>query len=145
MSGSLNKVLLIGNLGKDPETFEFEGGGMIVRFSLATSETYKNREGQEVEQTEWHNVVVRRRGLAEVCARYLKKGQKIYLEGKLRTRQYTDKEGQVKYTTEVYMDEMTMLTPREDSSRGPAPVAQSGSPKPAASDPVQDGEDDLPF
>jgi single-strand DNA-binding protein len=117
MAGSLNKVMLIGNLGKDPETRHFDGGGMLVKFPVATSETYTNRNGERVTQTEWHNIVVTRKGLAEVCEKYLKKGHKVFLEGKLKTRSWTDDAGQNRYMTEVQVDSMTMLTNRDDAQQ----------------------------
>jgi single-strand DNA-binding protein len=117
MAGSLNKVMLIGNLGKDPEVRTFEGGGKIVRFTLATSETYNNRQGEKVTHTEWHNITVGRKGLADVCEQYLKKGHKIFAEGRLRTRSWEDQNGVTKYSTEIQLDNMTMLTSREDAAR----------------------------
>ncbi len=117
MAGSLNKVMLIGNLGKDPEVRTFEGGGKIVNFSLATSENYTNKAGDKVSHTEWHNISVSRTGLAGICEQYLKKGHKIYAEGRLRTRSWQDQNGVTKYTTEIKLDNMTMLTSREDAQR----------------------------
>lgn len=150
MSGSLNKVLLIGNLGKDPEVVRFENGGMIVKFPIATSESYRDREGKDVDRTEWHNIVVGKKGLTEVCEKYLRKGHKIFLEGKIRTRQWTDKEGQTRYSTEIQMDELTMLTSREEANR--MHETQPHSPSVASTpqnSPVNDlgnsDDDDLPF
>ena len=101
---------MIGNLGKDPEVRHLENGAVVANFSIATSETYTDRNtGQKVENTDWHNIVVWR-GLAEVVEKYVKKGHKVYVEGKLRTRSWQDKEGNTRYTTEVVADEMTMLT-----------------------------------
>lgn len=155
MSGSLNKVMLIGNLGKDPEARHFEGGGMIVKFPIATTESYKNREGQKVESTEWHNIVVGRRGLAEVCEKYLSKGDKVYIEGRIKTRSWQDQEGQTKYSTEIQADNMTMLTPKGENA-GPRQTEQAPQNAPAQqqSTPVDSGagdfnpgsdDDDLPF
>lgn len=159
MSGSLNKVMLIGNLGKDPEAKHFEGGGMIVKFPIATTESYKNREGQKVESTEWHNIVVGRRGLAEVCEKYLNKGDKVYIEGRIKTRSWQDQEGQTKYATEIQADNMTMLTPKGESNGGgsaqpaQAQASQTAS-TPQSTTPVDSGggdfnpgsdDDDLPF
>jgi single-strand DNA-binding protein len=104
----INKVILVGNLGKDPEVRTVQSGALVARFSVATSETYTNKEGQKVENTEWHNVVLWR-GLASVAEKYLKKGNKVYIEGKLRTRQYEDKDGVKKYTTEVEATDMLLL------------------------------------
>jgi single-strand DNA-binding protein len=161
MAGSLNKVMLIGNLGKDPETRHFEGGGMLVKFPLATSETYTNRSGERVTQTEWHNIVVTRKGLADVCEKYLKKGHKVFLEGKLKTRSWQDDSGQNRYMTEVQIDNMTMLTNRDEAqqmqNRGndaqgynaPQPSQQQANEQSGGSQPTDfkiDGDDDdLPF
>ena len=111
----VNKVILVGNLGKDPEVRHLEGGTAVANFPLATSESYKDKSGQRVEQTEWHNIVVWR-GLAEVAEKYLKKGMTIYLEGKLRTRSWDDKEGHKRYTTEIVGDTFTILSKRENSA-----------------------------
>lgn len=110
----VNKVILVGNLGKDPEVRHLEGGAAVANFTLATTETYKNKEGNRQEQTEWHNVVVWR-GLAEVAEKYLKKGMTVYIEGKLRTRSWEDKEGHKRYSTEVVGDTFTILSKKESS------------------------------
>ena len=104
----INKVILVGNLGKDPEVRTVTSGATVARFSVATSESYTNKEGQKIENTEWHNVVLWR-GLATVAEKYLKKGNKVYIEGKLRNRQYEDKDGNKKYTTEVEATDMLLL------------------------------------
>lgn len=114
MAGSLNKVMLIGNLGKDPEVRTFQNGGKVCNFSIATSETWKDRNtGERQEKTEWHNVAIFNEGLAGVAERYLKKGSKVYIEGQLQTRKWTDQNGQDRYTTEVVLrgpnSVMTML------------------------------------
>ena len=152
-----NRVLLIGNLGKDPETKHFEGGGMLVKFPLATSETYTNRAGEKVTQTEWHNVVITRKGLADVCERYLKKGYKIFLEGKLKTRNWTDDTGNTRYMTEISGDNMTILTSREGGNNmQERQEGESGYTPPSASSTqtkqpdttgfkLDEEEDDLPF
>lgn len=111
MSG-INKVILVGHLGKDPEMRYLEGGVSVTSFPLATSETH-NREGQRVEQTEWHNIVMWR-GLADVAGKFLQKGKLVYIEGKLRTRTFEDKEGIKKYTTEIIADNFTMLGRKSD-------------------------------
>ena len=111
MSG-INKVILVGHLGKDPEVRQLEGGVIVASFPLATSETF-NKEGRKVEQTEWHNIVMWR-GLAEVAAKYLQKGKLVYIEGKLRTRSFEDKEGIKKYTTEVVAENFTLLGRKTD-------------------------------
>lgn len=111
MSG-INKVILVGHLGKDPESRVLEGGVSFVSFPLATSESF-NKEGRKVEQTEWHNIVMWR-GLADVAAKYLQKGKLVYIEGKLRTRSFEDKEGIKKYTTEVVAENFTLLGRKTD-------------------------------
>ena len=111
----VNKVILVGNLGRDPEVRYLEGGTAVANFPLATSETYKDKQGRRVEHTEWHNIVVWR-GLAEVAEKYLKKGMQVYVEGKLRTRSWDDKDGNKKYTTEIVADNMTMLSRKDDGS-----------------------------
>ena len=145
MSG-VNKVILVGRLGRDPEVRHLENGATVANFSMATSETYKDRTtGERKEQTEWHNVVLWR-GLAEVAEKYVKKGDMIYVEGKLRTRSW-EKDGVTRYTTEVVGDNMTMLGGGSLSS---APSNEGGyqqatpEASPAAT-PVDDATDDLPF
>jgi single-strand DNA-binding protein len=113
----VNKVILVGNLGKDPEVRYLEGGTAVANFSLATTEAYKDRTGRRVEQTEWHNIVVWR-GLAEIAEKYLKKGMQVYIEGKIRTRSWDDKDGNKRYTTEIVADNMTMLSRKDDSAEG---------------------------
>jgi len=105
---SVNKVILIGNLGKDPEIRSLDNGVKVASFSLATTESFKNKEGQKIDQTEWHNIVMWR-GLAEIAEKFLKKGSQIYLEGKIRTRSWDDKSGSKRYKTEIYADSFTML------------------------------------
>ncbi len=144
----LNKVILIGNLGKDPDIMTFENGVKRAVFSLATSESYKDKEGNKVDQTEWHNIVLWR-GLAEVAEKFLKKGAQIYLEGKIRTRSY-EVEGQKRYTTEIYGDNMLMLGKREQTPGhfGPPPPADiSNYPEAAHEGTLNEGvpTDDLPF
>jgi len=111
---SVNKVILVGNVGKDPETRFFEGGTAVSNFPLATSETYKNRNGEKVTNTEWHNIVVWR-GLAEVADKYVKKGTQLYIDGKIRTRSWDDKEGNKRYITEVVADNMVLLGKKSDN------------------------------
>lgn len=105
---SLNKVMLIGNLGKDPEVRAIPSGVKVANFPIATSESYTNKDGQRVEKTEWHNIVLWR-GLAEVAEKYLKKGNPVFIEGKLQTRSWEDQNGQKRYMTEIVADNMTML------------------------------------
>lgn len=144
MSG-VNKVILIGNLGADPEIRHLQNDVSVANFRIATSETYKDRNtGEKREQTEWHSIVAWR-GLATIAEKYLKKGSKVYVEGKLRTRQWQDKEGNTRYTTEILADEMTLLDrPSGDRTADMAarPAAMADSPAPASA-----GEDldDLPF
>ncbi|MES2285068.1 MAG: single-stranded DNA-binding protein [Bacteroidota bacterium] len=112
---ALNKVILVGNLGKDPEVRHLEGGVAVASFTLATSESYKDKSGQLIEQTEWHNIKVWR-GLAESAEKYLKKGMSIYVEGKLRTRSWDDKDGHKRYMTEIVGDTFTILSKKEGNS-----------------------------
>ena len=157
MSGTLNKVMLIGHTGDDVKMHYFEGGVAIGRFPLATNETYTNRTtGERVSNTEWHNVVVRNKG-AEICEKYLKKGDKVYVEGRIKTRKWQDESGTERYSTEIQCTDFTFLTPKDASGMttqsGGAQPAQStapaSTPKPSPS-PVapgydDDDEDDLPF
>lgn len=131
----VNKVILVGNLGKDPEVRHLEGDKVIAKFPLATSESYKDKSGNRMEQTEWHNIVVWK-GLAEIAEKYLKKGTTIYLEGKIRTRNY-EKDGVKHYTTEIVGDSFTILSKRENNSSAADDSASSETP--AA------GTDGLPF
>jgi single-strand DNA-binding protein len=110
MSG-VNKVILVGHLGKDPDVRTLESGAKVATFTLATTETYRNKDGQRVDQTEWHNIVVWR-GLAEVVEKFLKKGNQVYIEGRIRSRSY-EKDGQKKYITEINADNMVMLGKKE--------------------------------
>lgn len=115
MSG-VNKVILLGNLGKDPEVKVLDGNVKVTKLTIATSESYKNKDGQKVEQTEWHNVVLWR-GLAELAEKYLRKGSKVYIEGKIRTRSWEDN-GTKRYITEIVGDQMTLLDRRQDEGNG---------------------------
>lgn len=142
----VNKVILIGNLGKDPEVRHLESGVMVANFPIATSETYKDRTtGERKTVTEWHNIVLWR-GLAEISEKYLKKGNQIYIEGKLRTRSWTDQDGNTRYTTEVVADNMTMLGGKpggSEHSATPAVSASESTNQPITA--VTDESDDLPF
>jgi len=131
MSG-VNKVILIGHLGKDPEARQLEGGVSVVSFPMATSETF-NKDGRKVEQTEWHNIVMWR-GLADVAAKFLQKGKLVYIEGKLRTRSFEDKEGIKKYTTEVVAENFTLLGRKTDfdGENGQRPSKSNGNSGPDA-------------
>ena len=143
----INKVILVGNLGKDPEVRYLEGGTAVANFPIATSETFKDRtSGERKTNTEWHNIVVWR-GLAEIAEKYLKKGSQIYLEGKLRTRQWQDKDGNNRYTTEVVADNLQMLGKKDDSpanNASPTPNTASTTSTPEV-DKSNDQVDDLPF
>ena len=166
MARGINKVILVGNLGSDPELRYTGSGTAVCNFSLATSESYKDRDGNQVENTEWHRVVAWAR-LAEICGEYLKKGRQVYIEGQLQTRQWEDKDGNTRYTTEVKAREMQMLGSRDGGSGGggnyddsydqspkPKPQRQSndGGGRPPQAQPAGGGDDysfepddDLPF
>ena len=116
MSGTLNKVMLIGHLGDDVKIRHFDGGGCIARFPLATNETYTNKSTNEkVTNTDWHNIVVRNKA-AEICEKYLAKGDKVYVEGRIKTRKWQGEDGQDRYTTEVNVDEFTFLSAKKESN-----------------------------
>jgi single-strand DNA-binding protein len=124
MSGSLNKATLIGNLGKDPEIRSFQNGGRVAHLSIATSENWKDKDsGERKERTEWHHVSVMSEGLVGVAEKYLKKGAKVYVEGKLETRKWTDKEGHERNTTEIvlrpYRGQLIMLEPKDELDEVP--------------------------
>lgn len=140
----INKVILVGNLGKDPEVRYLEGGTAVANFPIATSENYTDRNsGEKKTITEWHNVVLWR-GLAEIAEKYLKKGNQVYIEGKLRTRKWQDKEGNDRYTTEIVGDNMQMLGRRDDSNDNSS-AQSSGSASSAQIDNEPTETDDLPF
>jgi single-strand DNA-binding protein len=140
---SVNKVILLGHLGRDPEIKNFDNGGSVCSFTMATTESYWDKEkAQRVDlPTEWHNIRINRPGLIKIAQQYLRKGSQVYLEGSLRTRQYQTKEGETKYFTEVFVNELILTGARTgvDSSAGTQPVEMS-APVPAAV-----GDDDLPF
>jgi len=137
----VNKVILVGNLGKDPEVRYLDSGVAVANFSLATTENYKNKEGERVSQTEWHNIVLWR-GLAEVAEKWLKKGSSVYIEGKIKTRKWEDKEGNTRYTTEILADNMTMLggKPQVDTDKESINAQSSDG-----NTSENDSTDDLPF
>ncbi len=164
MAGSINKVILVGNLGKDPESRTFQNGGKVVSFSVATSENWKDKQsGERKEKTEWHNVSIFSEGLARVAEQYLKKGSKVYLEGQLETRKWQDQSGNDRYSTDVVLrnfnSAMVLLDSRdggggsrssfnEDFGSGDAGGFGGGSrpqsrPQPATFD--NDLDDDVPF
>lgn len=144
MARGVNKVILIGNLGRDPEVRYSPNGGAIANITLATSEAWKDKNtGEQVEKTEWHRVVFFRR-LAEIAGEYLKKGSKVYIEGKLQTRKWQDKDGNDRYTTEIVANEMQML----DSRGGSASYSQEEPPMASSqqeSMPAGEFDDDIPF
>lgn len=153
MAGSVNKVILVGNLGKDPEVRRLESGSVVATFPLATNESYKDKNGNRVDNTEWHNIVLWR-GLAEIAEKYLRKGSMVYIEGKLKTRSWEDQNNQTRYTTEVVGDNMTMLGTREGgnnmgagntASSGNPSSTQASAPANSANTAVSDEDDDLPF
>lgn len=150
MAGSVNKVILIGNLGKDPEIRRLENGAVVANFSIATSEVFTDKAtGERRETTDWHNIVAWR-GLAEVIEKYIKKGTKIYVEGKLKTRSWQDKEGNTRYTTEVLAEDLTILSrPDGDRPSGENRPAYTNQDTPTPPPPIQelleDPDDDLPF
>ncbi len=143
----INKVILVGNLGKDPEVRYLEGGTAVANFTIATSETFKDRNsGERKTTTEWHNVVVWR-GLAEISEKYLKKGMQVYIEGKLRTRQWQDKDGNTRYTTEVVAENLQMLGKKDEQNTSTSTSTEQ-SIAPQSSQNNDDGAneiDDLPF
>ena len=122
MAGSVNKVILIGNLGKDPEVRNFQNGGRVVNLRLATTDTYKDREGNRQEKTEWHSVAIFNERVGEIAEKYLRKGSKVYIEGKLETRKWQDQSGQDRYSTEVtirnFGGELTLLDSRGGEGGG---------------------------
>jgi len=159
---SVNKVILVGNLGKDPELRYTASGTAVVNFTLATSERFKDRSGQQQEKTEWHTIVAWR-NLAEICGKYLHKGKQVYIEGKLQTRKWQDRDGNDRYTTEIVADQMQMLGRAGEDSGGYArrePQQQGGqqpqqqqqynntpqqSPATTFEEPPFNPDDDIPF
>lgn len=151
MARGINKVILIGNLGRDPETRYMPSGGAVTNVALATSESWKDRNtGEQQDRTEWHRVVFFNR-LAEIAGEYLKKGSKVYIEGSLRTRKWQGQDGQDRYTTEIVANEMQMLDSRGDSAPyDDAPPRQSSQSAPQSSSsnrsmPNNEFDDDIPF
>ncbi len=148
MSGTVNKVMLIGHTGDDVKMIHFEGGGCIGRFPLATNETYTNKtSGEKVSNTEWHNIVVRNKA-AEICERYLKKGDKVYIEGRLKTRKWQDDQGNDRYSTEIQCTDFTFLTAKSESESPNQTNTQRPEPKNdtfADNNTAPENEDDLPF
>jgi single-strand DNA-binding protein len=152
---SVNKVILIGNLGRDPETRYMPDGGAVTNVSIATTESWKDKNGEKQEKTEWHRVAFFGK-LAEIAGEYLKKGSQVYVEGRLQTRKWQDKDGQDKYTTEIVADRMQMLGSRQGMGGGEREGGgdREGASRPAAAKPAagkpagskfDDFEDDIPF
>ena len=137
----INKVIIIGNLGQDPETKYMPSGDAVTNISIATSESWKDKQtGEQKERTEWHRVVFFKR-LAEIAAEYLRKGSQVYIEGKLRTNKWQDKSGNDRYTTEIVADQMQMLGGRGDGSQGTKRPSDNASTQPGP----DDFDDDIPF
>jgi single-strand DNA-binding protein len=146
MARGVNKVILVGNLGRDPEIRYSPNGGAVATLSLATSDSWKDKNtGEQVEKTEWHRIVMFRR-LAEIAGEYLKKGSKVYIEGKLQTRKWQDQNGQDRYTTEIVANEMQMLDSRGGGTanfdNSSSSSSSQGQPEPV---PMGDFDDDIPF
>ena len=147
---SVNKVILVGNVGKDPEVRHLDSGVAVANFPLATSESYTAKNGDKVTTTEWHNIVLWR-GLADVAEKYVTKGRQLYIEGRIRTRSYDDKDGNKKYITEIYGDVMQMLGNRDSNQSddtGGSPASSAGNQTNNVKEPdidVPEGDDDLPF
>ena len=153
MAGSVNKVILVGNLGRDPETRNTQSGGKIVNLTVATSESWNDKgSGDRKERTEWHRVVIFNERLADVAERFLRKGRKVYVEGQLQTRKWTDQSGQERYSTEIVLDrfrgELTLLDNNRDGDEGqnnrPAPQRQQ-SRQSSGWDSPRDLDDEIPF
>ncbi|MGB5363285.1 MAG: single-stranded DNA-binding protein [Aureibaculum sp.] len=149
MAGTLNKVMLIGHLGDEIKMHYFEGGNSIGRFPLATNESYTNRQtGEKVTTTEWHNIVVRNK-LAEICEKFLSKGDKVYLEGRIKTRQWEGQDGAKRYSTEIHVTDMTFLTTKKDldpkQQKSSSPKTEQPSSNSMINEPEQEHDDDLPF
>ena len=154
MAGSINKVILIGNLGRDPEVRSTQDGTRVANFTLATNETWRDREsGERRERTEWHRIVIFDERLVDVAEKYLRKGSKIYLEGQIQTRKWTDQSGQERYTTEVVLQRfrgaLTMLDTRGESATAEAGAEAEGKteaePAEGGSKVGQDLDDEIPF
>ncbi len=140
MSGTVNKVMLIGHLGDEVKMHYFEGGGCIGRFPIATNETYTNKQtGEKVTNTDWHNVVVRNKA-AEICEKYLSKGDKVYVEGRLKNRQWQGEDGNTRYSTEVHVQDFTFLTNKNEAGGN----AQNNQPNQAAAAPSTSTSENMP-
>ena len=168
MAGSLNKVMIIGNLGQDPEVRSFQNGGKVCNLRIATTESWKDKDGSKQERTEWHRVVFFGK-IAEIAGQYLRKGSKVYIEGRLQTRKYTDKDGIERYATDIIAENMQMLGGRQGMGGGDsmgggmgggmdddysapqrpaprqAPPAPAARPQPKPAPNFSDMDDDIPF
>lgn len=145
MSGTLNKVMLIGHLGDHVKIHYFDDSNCVGRFPLATNETYTNKQTNEkVTNTEWHNIVVRNKA-AEICEKYLKKGDRVYIEGRLKTRKWQDDKGNDRYSTEIACTDFTFLTAKNEQIQQTPDGAQTNTPAPPANTSKPEGSDDLPF
>ena len=145
MARGINKVIIVGNLGQDPETRYMPSGSAVTNMTVATNESWKDKQtGEQKERTEWHRVAMFGR-LAEIAAEYLRKGSQVYIEGKLRTRKWQDKQGNDRYTTEIIADEMQMLGGRSGGGGGQPMSSQSSEPSGPAPAPSDDFDDDIPF
>lgn len=154
MSGSVNKVILVGNLGRDPEVRQFQNGGQVCNLSVATSETWKDRQtGERKEKTEWHRVAIFSEGLVRVAQNYLRKGSKVYIEGQLETRKWQDQSGQDRYTTEIVLrnfnSQLTMLDGRDGGGGRESAGYEGGGARQVDGPPEdfarQDLDDEIPF
>lgn len=144
MSGTLNKVMLIGHLGDEVKMHYFEGGGCVGRFPLATNETYTNKQTNErITNTEWHNIVVRNKG-AEICEKYLTKGDKVYIEGRIKTRKWQDDSGNDRYSTEIQALDFTFLTTKKEAETNVKQQSNAIESQSTANKKIEDN-DDLPF
>jgi len=147
MSGTLNKVMLIGHLGDEVKMHYFDDKNCVGRFPLATNETYTNKQTNErVTNTEWHNIVVRNKA-AEICEKYLSKGDKVYIEGRIKTRKWQDDKGNDRYSTEIYCNDFTFLTTKNESgnTQGTTQPSAKQQTQNQVSEPIGDDNDDLPF
>lgn len=143
----INKVTLLGRVGKDPEVRHFENDGAVCNFSLATNRSYKNKNGEKIDETEWHNLVIWSRGLVTVAEKYVKKGSLLYVEGRLATRSWDDQSGVKKYTTEIIVESFKMLDGKSESGgsgESYAPKAETSSSAPDLND-ANESAEDLPF
>jgi single-strand DNA-binding protein len=143
----INKVTLLGRLGKDPEIRHFENNGAVCNFTLATTRSYKNKNDEKVEETEWHNLAIWKRGLVDVAEKYLKKGSLVYIEGRLSTRSWDDQQGVKKYTTEIIVESFQMLGGKNDNA-APSAAHSAGTsemPQQSSMPDSTDDADDLPF